>query len=213
MPLRNYGLLTGLVTGFGPQGGGNPHHLLDVSADNLQYRIAINLGPSARSSKSDMQYQIVADLQKAGSAAKALVSKIKNISAFRVKETSSNLPTLDYIHGQIVNMKAFRPLPSGSSNSSQFGKKIADLASAVAGKSDAFVAVFGTGYPDQDDRITGRHQQINPLQDSVRIYRHRQRPHEIRGAIIGSEDTPTLIFMRTDPIRMGPYFFSSRADK
>jgi hypothetical protein len=26
--------------------------------------------------------------------------------------------------------------------------------------------VFGTGYPDQDDRITGRHQHINPLQDS-----------------------------------------------
>jgi len=166
MPLRNYGLLTGYVSGFGPQGGGNPHHLLDVSADNLQYRIAINLGPSVRPTKSDMQFQFVTDLQKAGAAAKALVSKIKNVSAFRVKETSANLPTLDFVHGNVINMKAFRPLPDGSSNSSQFGKKITDLANAVSGKSDAFVAVFGTGYPDQDDRITGRHQQINPLQDS-----------------------------------------------
>jgi|HubBroStandDraft_6_1064221.scaffolds.fasta_scaffold38039_1 uncharacterized protein YukJ len=166
MPLRNYGLLTGLVNGFGPQGGGNPHHLLDVSADKQQYSIAINLGPSSRSIKSDMQFQFVPDLQRAGSAAKALISKIKNVSAFRVRETTPNLPTLDYIHGQIIEMKDFRPLPSGAAKSSQFGKKIADLAHAVSGNSDAFVAVFGTGYPDQDDRITGHHQQINPLQDS-----------------------------------------------
>jgi hypothetical protein len=62
MPLRNYGLLTGKVTGFGPQGGGNPYH-----------RIAINLGRSIPGVKSDLEYQIVPDLERAGSAGKALL--------------------------------------------------------------------------------------------------------------------------------------------
>jgi uncharacterized protein YukJ len=166
MPLHNYGLLTGLVAGFAPQAGGNPHHLLDVAADSQRYRVAINLGPSAHSTKSDLQYQIVPDLRRAGSAAKSFIARIRNVSAFRLKETSSNLPAMDYIHGRIIDMKGFRPLPSGSPASNPFTKKITDLAHAVAGKSDAFVAVFGTGYPDQDDRMTGRHQHINPLQDS-----------------------------------------------
>jgi uncharacterized protein YukJ len=163
MPLRNYGLLTGRTSGFGRQAGGNPHHLMDVIADAQTYRVAVNLGPSTRSTKSDFQYQILPNLQRAGSAAKTLISKIKNTSSFRLKGISPDLPTLDYIHDKIIDMKKFRPLPSGPQ---RFAKEIVALAQAVSSDANGFVAVFGTGYPDQDDRITGRHQPINPLQDS-----------------------------------------------
>ena len=83
MPIRNYGLLTGLVAGFRPQAS-NPHHLLDVAADSQSYRVAINLGAPTHAAstqstnKSDLQYQIVPDLLRTGSAAKSLISKIKN---------------------------------------------------------------------------------------------------------------------------------------
>lgn len=162
MPLQNYGILTGAAVAFGPQAGGNPHHILDVVADSQTYRIAIQLGVH-HSEKSDLQYQIIDDLRRAGAAAKKLVARIKNESAFRLKATSRSAPTLDYIHDHIVDMKAFA---AHDSNAAKFDKKTTSLVQAVVGNSEAFVAVFGTGYPDQDDRMTGRHRHINPLQDA-----------------------------------------------
>jgi hypothetical protein len=81
MPLPNYGLLTGQLVDFAPQSGGNPHYLLLVQAGQAQYRVSINHESTETpfdKRAPELQYQVIADLKRAGAKAKDLVRRITN---------------------------------------------------------------------------------------------------------------------------------------
>jgi hypothetical protein len=98
MPLQNYGLLTGTLTAHGDQDGGNPHYLLQIQAGSTLYRVAVNLESTepAQDSPPELQFQIIPDLGKANSKAKALSARIQNQNSFVL--ASSGSPSLDFVH-------------------------------------------------------------------------------------------------------------------
>jgi uncharacterized protein YukJ len=169
MSLRNYGLLTGTLTNHGPQPGGNPHYVLYVSAGARVYGVALNVESAAHSAaaKNALQYRIEQNLAAGTAAARRLVGSIRNEGALWLKGVHPNLPTLDYVHGGVVDVKKLSTLPPARGRSAgPLAKAVHDLANATIGKKDAFVAVFGTGFPDQDDRLVAPMRHVDPLRDS-----------------------------------------------
>jgi uncharacterized protein YukJ len=154
MPLPNYGLLTGFITDHAPQHGGNPHHLLFVQTRQLAYRVAVNFeSTSTGAEPPELEVQVVDDLQQSSAAARAFVARIANRNAFVLAEQDASLPTLDFVRGAVVDMGRFELLARGTDpEKNPFrGELIKALEEAKKDRS-AYVAVFGTGYPDQDDR-------------------------------------------------------------
>lgn len=151
MPLRNYGLLTGILENHGPQDGGNPHYLLVIKAGSINYRISINSQstPAKGDNPSPMQYQILKGLK-----GTSLARAIKNRNQFLLHSQDPSGPTLDYLRDGILKMSGFESVPApGRRQSSSLQSLIADAAEATS--AGGFVAVFGSGYPDQDDRPPG----------------------------------------------------------
>jgi uncharacterized protein YukJ len=154
MPLPNYGLLTGAVVDHAPQHGGNPHYLLFVQTQQLKYRVSVNL-ESTRVAYDPpaLEVQIVDDLRRSSAAARTLVGHIANNKAFVLAEQDPSLPTLDYVRGGVVDMGRFETLARGAvPRRSRFSRELIKAAARAKQDAKAFVAVLGTGYPDQDDR-------------------------------------------------------------
>ena len=150
MPLANYGLLTGPLTDHGPQNGGNPHYLLFLQAGGVEYRVAVNLESTLSSSGTapELQYQVIRDLKTSGhEAARTLAGQIVNQNTFLLAAQNAALPRLDFVHGGVLDIKAFQTLPRGSTpDNNQFYQALVAAAEKAKGDSTAFVAVFGTGY-------------------------------------------------------------------
>jgi uncharacterized protein YukJ len=163
MPLANYGLLTGKLIDHGPQHGGNPHYLLVVQAGAIRYQVALNVESTRPHGDfpSPLQYQIRTDLGRS-----KLAKSITNGNAFVLRDSNPSQPSLDFIRDGIVDMKAFKALGAGHSvKTNPLYKGVADAAAKAKTDAGVFVAVFGTGYPDQDDRPRGRGH--NPLRASA----------------------------------------------
>src|SRR3979409_1439865 len=114
MPIPNYGLLTGQLTGHHPQSGGSPHHLLLVSAEGTRVTAAVNLSSSARNFPHELQFQII-DLE--GAAAPAVLglrTAIQTRNHFVLAQRDASIPRLDFVRGGILSMDGFRPLPTGA---------------------------------------------------------------------------------------------------
>jgi len=158
MPLLNYGLLTGRLIDHGPQQGGNPHYLLVVKGGITDYRVAINLDSTRPQGDKPaiLQYQI-RDLK--GSR---LAGKINNQETFVLCDQDPSTPRLDYIRDGLVEMGDFQNV-GFSHRRNELYKNFAAAAKLTFEKGD-FVAVFGSGYPDQDDRPPGPDN--NPLRSS-----------------------------------------------
>lgn len=142
MPLRNYGLLTGRVTRHGAQQGGNPHYLLLVETGPIAFRVAINLGLPGEG----MQFQVVDKLE-AVAGAKKLLAAVRDQGpdgAFTL--AADGAARLDFVHDGWLDTTKFTTGAEGD-----YARALADLAEASQ-QGDGFVAVFGTGFPDQDDR-------------------------------------------------------------
>jgi uncharacterized protein YukJ len=153
MPLKNYGLLTGKLIDHGPQHGGNPHYLLMIHAGVIPYSVALNVESTQAQGDhpSPLQYQVLDNL-----AGSKLAESITNKSSFVLRDADPSCPSLDFVHDGLLNMNAFKPIPPGAAaQKNPFYKSV--VAAAAKAKVDvgAFVAVFGTGYPDQDDRPAG----------------------------------------------------------
>jgi uncharacterized protein YukJ len=152
MPLPNYGLLTGTLTGHGDQHGGNPHYLLSIQAGSTAYHVAVNLESiePAKDSPPELQFQIIPNLRKANSKAKALVAAIKNQRRF-VLASAPGVPALDFVHDRILDMNAFETIPGGTSpeNNDYYSALVGAANQAMADK-DSYMAVFGTGYTSSD---------------------------------------------------------------
>lgn len=146
MPLHNYGLLTGRLTDFANQAGGNPHYILTLQAGDITFRVAVNLESTLGDDEPpELQYQIVANLRKGNAKAKALAAAITNQSRFLLASQGS--ATLDFVHDGFLDMDAFQTIPRGASPEDN-AYYSALVAAAESAKNDAnsFVAVFGTGY-------------------------------------------------------------------
>ncbi len=154
MPLPNYGLLTGLLADHAPQPGGNPHYLLWLQGHQANYPVAINY-ESTRPGAAvpELQVQILDDMRRSGAAASALAGCIVNRSSFILASQDPSLPTLDYVRGGAIDMGQFKPLPRGrSALRNPFSTELIKAAEEAKRDPGAYVAVFGTGFPDQDDR-------------------------------------------------------------
>ena len=158
MPLPNYGLLTGQLVDFAPQSGGNPHYVLLVQAGPAQYRVAINHESTVTpfdKRAPELEYQVIDDLKRAGAKAKDLGAphhKRKCIRDWQIVNPS--MPRLDYVHDGILDMSTFRRIPQGIDPAkNSFSKQLKKAALAAKGKEAAFVAVFGSGYTDANDRL------------------------------------------------------------
>jgi len=154
MPLLNYGLLTGVLTDHAPQHGGNPHYLLFIQARQVKYRVAVNLESTrAGVDPPELQVQVVEDLRRSGPAAKAFVGRITNRNAFVLAGQDPSLPALDYVRGRLLDMGRFKTLARGMGQQrNPFSSELLKAAEEAKKDRATFVAVFGSGYPDQDDR-------------------------------------------------------------
>jgi uncharacterized protein YukJ len=151
MSLPYYGLLTGKLEKHGPQHGGNPHYLLYVHAGGVLYRVAVNTESTspAGDDPPELEWYMIPDLANAGGKAMALVRSIKNRNAFVLKAQDAGLPTLDYVrHGLFDANTAFSSLPIKSSN--DYSKALVDAADRATGDAKSFLAVFGSGYSDNE---------------------------------------------------------------
>jgi len=110
MPLLNYGLLTGKLTGHGPQPGGNPHYLLIIQAGVIEYRVAVNaqLSVDGADNVDPIQYQVL-DLTKS-----KMAKAIKNKKDFLVAHLNPDCPRLDYIRDGFLDMSRFKNLKPGT---------------------------------------------------------------------------------------------------
>lgn len=163
MALPNYGLLTGRLVSHGPQHGGNPHYLLVVQAGTIAYHVALNVQSTAPHGDAPpaLQYQILDNL-----AGSKLAKAITNHNAFVLKTQDISHPSLDYIRDGIVDVNSFTTIKTRIPfDKNPFYKSLSSIASKATGDSAAFLAVFGTGYPDQDDRPAGAGR--NPLRASI----------------------------------------------
>ena len=163
MSLRNYGLLTGNLKDHGPQHGGNPHYLLVIQAGVIPYSVAFNVESTLPQGDlpSPLQYQIVDNL-----ARSKLIGSITNRSSFILRDADPSCPSLDFVRDGILDMKRFKLIPTEISRQrNPFLKGLAAAAAKAQSDNGAFVAVFGTGYPDQDDRPVGPSR--NPLRASA----------------------------------------------
>ena len=164
MPLLNYGLLTGRVINAFPQAGGNPHYLLNVSAGGRTYGVAMNAETTRVGHQSpDLQYQVIEDVSGANSAARRLIRQIRNDDTFQLHGSNPSGPTLDYVRDGILDMTKFKSLRRGA-KTNPYMKLLAAASTHAIDDPTAFVAVFGTGFPDQDDRGGGF--AGNPLRSS-----------------------------------------------
>jgi uncharacterized protein YukJ len=162
MTLRNYGLLTGKVIDHGPQFGGNPHYVLMVQAGVIPYQVAFNV--ESTRPQGDMpaalEYQIRDDL-----VGSKLTASIVNRNAFVLRDVDPSCPSLDFIRDGILDMDKFESLKPGlSQKRNPLYQRMTSAAVKAEADAGAFVAVFGTGFPDQDDRPAGRGR--NPLRAS-----------------------------------------------
>jgi len=150
MPLRSYGLLTGTLVNHGPQGGGNPHYLLSVKAGTVTYRVSLNVTASrtSRAAPLSLQFQVIDIGAKGTPKAKRLAADLR--ARFKQGDglvlASEGAPTLDFVRGGIIDINGFKKAQPDAV------RELARLAKAAAGTAGAFVAAFGTGFPDQDDR-------------------------------------------------------------
>jgi uncharacterized protein YukJ len=208
MPLNNYGLLTGKLIDHGAQHGGNPHYLLIVQAGVVQYRVALNLESTSPrgDAPSPLQYQVLDTLGRS-----KLVRNITNRNAFVLRDADPDHPSLDYIRDGILDMKAFKSLKPGTpSQANPLYKRLVQEAAKATKDKGGFVAVFGTGHPDQDDRPPGRGQ--NPLR-AAEGFSGLDNVHMNQGSLyrIGHHTHPT--FMENGIHQDGAvlFFFSDRS--
>jgi uncharacterized protein YukJ len=163
MPLNNYGLLTGKLIDHGVQHGGNPHYLLLIQAGVIRYHVALNVESTRPhgDAPAALQYQTRDDLGRS-----KLAKGIANRNAFVLHDGDQSRPSLDFIRDGVIDIKAFKTLKPGlSPQANPFYKGLVQVAGKAKTDAGAFVAVFGTGYPDQDDRPRGRGH--NPLRASA----------------------------------------------
>jgi len=156
MPLANYGLLTGTLKSHGDQHGGNPHYLLEIQAGSTLYRAAVNLESTlGDGAPPELQYQMVADLSKGNARAKALAAGIANQDRFVLASEGS--PTLDFVRGGFLNMDGFTTIPRGTSpENNAYYSALVEAADQAVQDTDAYVAVFGTGYSDSGSSNAAR---------------------------------------------------------
>jgi uncharacterized protein YukJ len=154
MPLPNYGLLTGVLVSHSPQAHGNPHYQLFIQADHpVPYRVAVNLESTVNEPDAppELQFQVIDDLRQSPRAgARTLVGALANAGSFVPRGQGTSPPALDFVHGNVLDMAAFRTLPRGTpSSNNEFLRRLKAAADKVKNNSHAFVAVFGTGFPGQ----------------------------------------------------------------
>jgi uncharacterized protein YukJ len=162
MPLANYGLLIGKVRDHGPQQGHNPHYLVEVTAAQATFRVALNLESTLQGTTQSLQYQIAENFAAEPGPASDLVTGIRAIvgthsaGGFLVRSLSSNVPAVDYVRGKFTDPASFLTLPaSAQPQDNAFSDRFKQAAQSAKEDSGTWIAVFGTGYPDQDDRADG----------------------------------------------------------
>lgn len=163
MALANYGLLTGKLIDQGPQHGGNPHYLLVVQAGAISYRVAVNFqSTSPRGDKPPaLQFQSLKNL-----AGSKLAKSIANRNTFILRDADPSHPSLDHLRDGVVNMNSFKPLKHGIGLAkNDFYQGLSAAAAKALTDKTAFLAVFGSGYPSQDNRPAGPGH--NPLRASL----------------------------------------------
>ena len=155
MALPGYGLLIGKITASRPQRRGTPHWLLMVQPGDLKhppYRIAANLQETEKGHIPELQYQIVKFGGRARSAqtGNALIRKLNRLGMtpnFLTADSTPSLPQLDFVRGGIIDPDKFADLTAGSTSlRDEF-----EAAAKAAAASGVAVAVFGTGYPIDED--------------------------------------------------------------
>ncbi len=104
----------------------------------------------AQDSPPELQFQIIPDLGKANSKAKALSARIQNQNSFVL--ASSGSPSLDFVHDGFLDMDTFQTIPRGISpeNNEFYSALVAAATNALEDKG-SYLAVFGTGYSDNDE--------------------------------------------------------------
>jgi len=207
MSLSNYGLLTGMLVDHGPQHGGNPHYLLLIEAGAITYRVALNIHSTAPQGDrpSALQYQILDKL-----AGSKLARSIANRSAFVLRDVDPAHPSLDFVRDGILKMGSFETAATGLSlEDNPFFNQLEAACVKANRVSGAFVAVFGTGYPDQDDRPAGGSH--NPLRASIG-FSGMDNVHMNQGSFyrVGHHTDPH--FMENGPHQDGAVLFF-QADK
>jgi len=160
MPLHNYGLLVGKITGFRKPRGRRPHWLLMVQpADpkHPQYRVALNAPSRQPTDYSEIEYQIAPLSPRLPLVRKLIaLARRRGTPSFLLADQDRRLPRLDYAEGEVVKASAFLserrkdPKVHAPDEARRRPPQSVDplqkyLTRVV--ESQAMVAVFGTGAP------------------------------------------------------------------
>lgn len=155
MALHAYGLLIGKITGFRQPRGREPHWLLMVQPGDPHhppYRVALNVPASQPEDHSEIEYQIV-DLK----PDRPLLRKLRKLAgksgthSFLLADEDRSMPRLSYDKGDNFDAWGFPSEPKGPPKDGKRNppQNLRALQSALsdAAKTNALVAVFGTGSP------------------------------------------------------------------
>ena len=106
MSLARYGVLVGTVVGRKPETGtATPHYQIQVRADDMEYRVAVNVRSAQR--PPDLLYLAVEDF------AHPLVTVLNGLEdGFTAVPSAPGGVALDYIRGNLFDQTAVRPLPA-----------------------------------------------------------------------------------------------------
>jgi len=155
MALSAYGLLVGKITGFRAPQGHQPHWLLLVQpsdAHHPPYRVALNVPAAQPKDHSEIEYHLV-DLKPQLSLLQKLrrFQKAGGTHSFLLAAENRAVPRLDYTAGDLAKLLAFpsevHKRPKVGDKGLAQNLKPLHVALTAALKSNAMVAVFGTGYP------------------------------------------------------------------
>jgi uncharacterized protein YukJ len=106
MSLPRYGVLVGTVIGRKPETGtATPHYQIQVRADDIEYRVAVNVRSAQR--PPDLLYLAVEDF------AHPLLTALNDLAdGFTAVPSAPGGVALDYIRGNLFDQTAVRPLPA-----------------------------------------------------------------------------------------------------
>jgi uncharacterized protein YukJ len=202
MRLPNYGVLSGRLHDHSPQQGGNPHYQLFIEADGIRYRAAVNLESTVSTTDvfPELQYQVIDDLRASKFAgAKNLVANLSNQSSFILADSEAAPPTLDFVHGGVLDMAAFQTIPRGTDpEDNDFYQRLVAAAEKARTNAEAFVVVFGTGFPSHGTTV-----------HSAAGFTGVDNIHMNQGNFRLIDDQPNRFFRENAPNQDGAVLFST----
>jgi len=150
MGVKDYGVLRGRIVATEREDGADtPHYQVRVTADETDYRLAVNV--ESQLSPSELLFVVIEDF------AHPLTEKLPDLAeGFTLLPRQAGSAALDFIRGNLFNRLDMRLLPASlPGDDNDLSDRLAHYADRAASEADAEVYAFGSrwgpepGDPDQ----------------------------------------------------------------